>query len=64
MSEIGRNRLEMSRAWAANRSQVASVLVGATSPEQMVQNIEAISWDISEEEIQTIDSLVLGDESS
>ena len=63
-SEIGRNLLEMSLAWTANRSQVASVLVGATSPEQMVQNIEAISWDISEEEIQVIDSLVLGDESS
>ena len=54
----------MSLAWVANRSQVASVLVGATSPEQMVQNIEAISWNISVEEIQTIDSLVLGDESS
>ena len=63
-SEIGRNLLEISLAWVANRSQVASVLVGATSPEQMVQNIEAISWNISVEEIQTIDSLVLGDESS
>jgi aryl-alcohol dehydrogenase-like predicted oxidoreductase len=63
-SKIGRNILEISLAWVANRNQVASVLVGATSPEQMIQNIEAISWDISEEEIQTIDNLLSKDGSS
>ena len=63
-SKIGRNILEISLAWVANRNQVASVLVGATSPEQMIQNIEAISWDISEEEIETIDNLLSKDGSS
>jgi aryl-alcohol dehydrogenase-like predicted oxidoreductase len=34
--------------------------VGATSPEQMIQNIDAISWEISEEHIKAIDEIVLG----
>ena len=59
-AKIGRNILEISLAWTAQRSQVGSVLVGATSPEQMIQNIDAISWDISEEQIKTIDEIVLG----
>ena len=59
-AEIGRNILEISLAWTAHRSQVGSVLVGATSPEQMIQNIDAISWDISEKQIQAIDEIVLG----
>ena len=59
-AEIGRNILEMSLAWTAHRSQIGSVLVGATSPEQMIQNIDAISWEISEEQIEAIDEIVLG----
>ena len=63
-TKIGRNILEMSLAWTANRDQVGSVLVGATSPEQMVQNIKAISWDISKEEIKAIDEIVLNEDNS
>ena len=39
---------------------VASVLVGATSAEQMIQNIEAISWKMSDDEMDKIDQIILG----
>ena len=58
--EINRSLLEISLAWFAKRKMVASVLVGATSAEQMIQNIEAISWTMSDEEMKKIDQIILG----
>ena len=58
--EINRSLLEISLAWVAKRKMVASVLVGATSAEQMIQNIEAISWTMSDEEMEKIDQIILG----
>ena len=59
-NEINRSLLEISLAWVAKRKMVASVLVGATSAEQMIQNIEAISWKMSDEEMEKIDQIILG----
>ena len=59
-NEINRSLLEISLAWVAKRKMVASVLVGATSAEQMIQNIEAISWTMSDEEMEKIDQIILG----
>ena len=58
--EINRSLLEISLAWVAKREMVSSVLVGATSAEQMIQNIEAISWEMSDEEMEKIDQIILG----
>ena len=58
--EINKSLLEISLAWVAKREMVSSVLVGATSAEQMIQNIEAISWEMSDEEMEKIDQIILG----
>ena len=58
--EINRSLLEISLAWVAKRKMVSSVLVGATSAEQMIQNIEAISWEMSDDEMEKIDQIILG----
>ena len=58
--EINRSLLEISLAWVAKREMVSSVLVGATSAEQMIQNIEAISWEMSDDEMEKIDQIILG----
>ncbi len=58
--EINKSILEISLAWVAKREMVSSVLVGATSAEQMIQNIEAISWEMSDEEMEKIDQIILG----
>jgi aryl-alcohol dehydrogenase-like predicted oxidoreductase len=58
--EINRSLLEISLAWVVKRKMVSSVLVGATSAEQMIQNIEAISWEMSDDEMEKIDQIILG----
>ena len=58
--QIGKSLLEISLAWVAKRKMVSSVLVGASSPEQMIQNINAISWEMSDEEMEKIDQIILG----
>ena len=55
---IGRNILEISLSWAANQKQIGSVLVGVTKPEQLVQNVDAISWKMSSEEIEIINNIL------
>ena len=55
---IDRNILEMSLSWAANQNQIGSVLVGATKSEQLIQNINAISWKMSPEEMDSINIIL------
>jgi len=55
---IDRNILEMSLSWAANQNQIGSVLVGATKSEQLIQNINAISWKMSPEEMDSINNIL------
>lgn len=55
---IDRNILEMSLSWAANQKQIGSVLVGATKSEQLIQNINAISWKMSPEEMGSINNIL------
>ncbi|MDG2434827.1 MAG: aldo/keto reductase [Gammaproteobacteria bacterium] len=58
--KINRNLLEISLAWVAQQDQVGSVLVGATSPDQIKQNIDAISWEMTESELEEVNKAVLG----
>lgn len=55
---IDRNILEVSLSWAANQKQIGSVLVGVTKTEQLKQNIEAISWKMSPEEMDSINNIL------
>lgn len=57
--KINRNLLEISLAWVAQQDQVGSVLVGATSPDQIKQNIDAISWEMTESELEEVNKAVL-----
>ena len=55
---IDRNILEMSLSWAANQKQIGSVLVGVTKSEQLIQNVKAISWKMSSEEMKSINNIL------
>jgi aryl-alcohol dehydrogenase-like predicted oxidoreductase len=44
-------------SWLARKPAVASVIAGATKPEQVEANIKAASWALSAEEIKQIDAL-------
>jgi aryl-alcohol dehydrogenase-like predicted oxidoreductase len=52
--------LELSFSWLASRPQVSSVIAGATSPEQIEQNVNAISWTLSADDVAEIDKITLG----
>jgi aryl-alcohol dehydrogenase-like predicted oxidoreductase len=55
--ERGHTLLELAFSWLAARPTVASVIAGATSPEQVAQNIKATGWSLTAEELGIIDKI-------
>jgi len=53
----GHSMLEFAFSWLAARPQVASVIAGATRVEQVEQNVKAIAWALSAEEMKEIDGI-------
>ena len=53
----GHSLLELAFSWLAARPTVASVIAGATRPEQIEANIRAVGWTLTPEEIAEVDRL-------
>jgi aryl-alcohol dehydrogenase-like predicted oxidoreductase len=49
--------LDLAFAWLAAKSAVASIIAGATKPEQVASNVEAGEWKLSPEEVAEVDAL-------
>jgi len=58
--ERGHSMLELAFSWLTARPQVASVIAGATRVEQVEQNVKAIAWTLSPEEVVEIDRITKG----
>jgi aryl-alcohol dehydrogenase-like predicted oxidoreductase len=58
--ERGHTLLELAVSWLACRPQVASVIAGATRPDQVEANVGAADWALTEEDMQEIDRLTAG----
>jgi aryl-alcohol dehydrogenase-like predicted oxidoreductase len=56
----GHTMLELAFSWLAARPQVSSVIAGATSVEQIEQNVKAIDWALNAQEIAEIDKITQG----
>jgi aryl-alcohol dehydrogenase-like predicted oxidoreductase len=56
-AECGHTLLELALSWLVRRPAVASVIAGATSAEQVEQNVRAAGWALTDEEMQKIDRL-------
>jgi len=54
----GHTLLELAMSWLLHRDVVASVIAGATNPEQVRTNVGATSWQLTEADIAEIDRLV------
>jgi aryl-alcohol dehydrogenase-like predicted oxidoreductase len=54
---VGRTLLELAMSWLLRRPIVASVIAGATSPDQVRANIQASSWRLTDEELAEIDQI-------
>ena len=55
--ERDRTLLELAFSWLARREPVSSVIAGATKPEQVRQNVTAINWDLTNEDLEAIDRI-------
>ena len=53
----GHSILELAFSWLAARPTVASVIAGATKPEQVQQNVDAVGWTLTGDEITEIDRI-------
>src|SRR5262249_11278231 len=57
----GRTLLEVAFAWLLAKPYVAGVIAGASTPEQLRQNADAVGWDLGAEEIAEVDRLTSRD---
>ena len=55
--DLGMNRAQLAIAWILRHSEVASVITGATRPEQIESNAKAADVEIPEESLARIDEL-------
>jgi aryl-alcohol dehydrogenase-like predicted oxidoreductase len=53
----GHSLLELAFSWLAARPQVTSVIAGATSAEQVEQNVKATEWKLTADEIAEVDRI-------
>ncbi len=56
-ARTGRSLLELAFSWLACKPVVASVIAGATKPEQVEQNVKAVNWKLSAEEMAEVNRI-------
>jgi aryl-alcohol dehydrogenase-like predicted oxidoreductase len=56
----GHTLLELAFSWLLAQAPVASVIAGATRPEQLEQNVKAGGWVLSAEELAEVDRITAG----
>lgn len=56
----GHTALELAFSWLLNQAPVASVIAGATKPEQLEQNVKAGGWKMTQAELAAIDAITAG----
>jgi aryl-alcohol dehydrogenase-like predicted oxidoreductase len=56
--ERGRGLLDLAFAWLLSRPQVASVIAGATKPDQVDQNVATAEWTLTDEDAAEIERLL------
>ena len=52
-----RSMIELALGWLATQPFVSSVIAGATSPEQVEENVRAVEWRLGADEMAEVDSL-------
>jgi aryl-alcohol dehydrogenase-like predicted oxidoreductase len=55
----GHTLLELAMSWLASRPFVASIIAGATRPNQVEQNVAAVGWTLSPADLADIDRIAL-----
>ena len=55
--KTGHSILELAFGWMASRPITASIIAGATKPEQIDANVAAVNWVLSQSEIDEVDKI-------
>jgi aryl-alcohol dehydrogenase-like predicted oxidoreductase len=58
-AKSGHTLLELAMSWLASRPFIASIIAGATRPEQIAANVAAVGWDLSPADLAEIDRITL-----
>jgi aryl-alcohol dehydrogenase-like predicted oxidoreductase len=53
----GRSLIELAFCWLLAKPTMASVIAGATKPEQVEQNVRSAGWTLTPEEVQAVDAM-------
>jgi aryl-alcohol dehydrogenase-like predicted oxidoreductase len=56
-SERGKTLLDLAFSWLLARRPVASVIAGATTADQVEQNVRAAQWRLTPDDLAMIDTL-------
>jgi aryl-alcohol dehydrogenase-like predicted oxidoreductase len=57
VAQRGHSMLELALSWLLRDGVVASVIAGATTPEQVEQNVGAVGWTLSAADLAEIDRI-------
>jgi aryl-alcohol dehydrogenase-like predicted oxidoreductase len=57
-TERGHTLIELAFAWLAAQPTLASIIAGATSPEQIGTNVGAVDWTLGDDDLAAIDALL------
>jgi aryl-alcohol dehydrogenase-like predicted oxidoreductase len=56
-AQRGRTLLELAFGWLAAQPCVSSIIAGATRPQQVEQNVRAVEWTLTAEELRAVDTI-------
>jgi aryl-alcohol dehydrogenase-like predicted oxidoreductase len=56
-NKTGHSILELAFGWMASRPTTASIIAGATKPEQIDANVAAVNWVLSQSEIDEVNKI-------
>jgi aryl-alcohol dehydrogenase-like predicted oxidoreductase len=54
--ETGRSVAQISLNWLLQRPTVANIIIGARNEEQLRQNLDAVGWNLTLEQVKKLDS--------
>ena len=55
-AETGKTVAQISLNWLLQRPTVATIIIGARNEEQLKQNLEAVGWDLTPEQVRRLDN--------
>ncbi|MFT5392607.1 MAG: aryl-alcohol dehydrogenase-like predicted oxidoreductase, partial [Gammaproteobacteria bacterium] len=56
--EHGHSLLTLAMSWLAAQPSIASIIAGASRPDQMASNVAAVQWTLTDENLENIDAIV------